>query len=35
MNLSAKQKQIQRHGEQLVGCQAGGGRKLDGLGVWG
>ena len=35
MNLSTKQKLTHRHGEQTCGCQGGGGRERDGLGVWG
>ena len=35
MNLSTKQKQTHRHREQTCGCQGGGGKKWDGLGVWG
>ena len=35
MNLSTKQKQIHRHGEQTYDCQGGVGRKEDGWGVWG
>ena len=27
MNLSTEQKQTHRHGEQICGCQAGGGRE--------
>ena len=29
------EKQTHRHGEQTCGCQGGGGREWDGLGVWG
>ena len=32
MNLSTKQKQTQRHGEQTGGCQTRSGREWDGLG---
>ena len=35
MNLSTKQKQIHGHKEQIWGCQGGGGREWDKLGVWG
>ena len=35
MNLSTKQKQTHRHREQICGCQGGGGKEWDGLGVWG
>ena len=35
MNFSTKQKWTHRHREQTCGCQRGGGRKWDGLGVWG
>ena len=35
MNLPRKQKQTHKHGEETCGCQAGGGRVWDGLGVWG
>ena len=34
MNLSTKEKQTHRHGEQMCSCQGEGGRKWDGLGVW-
>ena len=34
MNLSTKQKQTNRHGEETCGCQGDEGRKWDGLGVW-
>ena len=34
MNLSTKQKQIQRHREETCGFQGGGVREWDGLGVW-
>ena len=34
MNLSTKEEQIHRHREQTCGCQGGGGRGRDGLGVW-
>ena len=34
MNLSAKQKQAHRHGEQTCGCQGGRGWVRDGVGVW-
>ena len=33
MNLSSKQKQTHRHGEQTCGFQ--GGKEWDGQGVWG
>ena len=33
MNLSTKQKQTHRHGEQACGCQGTGRREWDGLGV--
>ena len=35
MNVSTKQKKNQGHREQTCGCQGGGGREWDGLGVWG
>ena len=35
MNLSMKEKQTHRHGEQTHSCQGGGGKKWDVLGVWG
>ena len=35
MNLSTKQKQMYRHGEQTCGCQGVGGWERDGLEVWG
>ena len=35
MNLSAKQRQTHRHREETCGCQKGGRRKWDGLGIWG
>ena len=35
MNLTTKQKQAQAHREQTRGCQGGGEREWDGLGVWG
>ena len=35
MNLSTKQKQTYRHREQTCGCQEGGERQKNGLGVWG
>ena len=35
MNLSTKQKQTQRPGEQPYVCQGGMGKEWDGLGVWG
>ena len=35
MNLSTEQKQIHRHREQTYGCQGGGEREWDGLGIWG
>ena len=35
MNISAKQKQTHKHGEQTCGYQGEGERKWDGLGVWG
>ena len=35
MNLSTKQEQIHKHREQTCGCQGGGGREWDRLGVWG
>ena len=35
MNLSTKQKQTHRHGEQTCGCQGGGGREWDGYRIWG
>ena len=34
-NLSTKQKQTHRHGDQTCGCQGGGGREGSGLGVRG
>ena len=35
MNLSTKQKQTHRYGEQTCGCQGGGGQnEMDG-GIWG
>ena len=34
MNLSMKQKQTHRHGEQTCGCQAGGEQGRDGVGGW-
>ena len=36
MNLSTKQKQTHRHGEQTFGCQEGGRRAGDGrgFGAW-
>ena len=34
-NLCTKQKQTNRHGEHACGCQGGGEREWDGLGVWG
>ena len=34
MNLSMKQKETHRHKEQTCGCQMGGERGRDGLGVW-
>ena len=33
MNLSTKQKQIQRHGEHICGCQGRVEREWDGLAV--
>ena len=33
MNLSTQQ--TDSHREQTCGCQGGGGREWDGLGVWG
>ena len=35
MNISAKQKQTHKHGEQTCGYQGEGERKWDGLGGWG
>ena len=35
MNLSTKQKSNHRHEEQTCGCQGGGEREWDGVGVWG
>ena len=35
MNLSTKQKQIQRTRELTCGCQRERGMERDGLGVWG
>ena len=35
MNLSIKQKQTHRHGQQTCSCQGGGGREWERLGVWG
>ena len=35
MNLSTKQKQSHRHGEQTCGYQGEARREWDGLGVWG
>ena len=35
MNISTKQKQTERHGEQTRGCQGGWGREWDGQGIWG
>ena len=35
MNPSTKQKQTHRPREQTCGCQGGGGRGMDGVGVWG
>ena len=35
MNLYTKQKQTHGQGDQTCGCQAGGGKEEDGLGVWG
>ena len=35
MNISTKQKQTHRHGEQICECQRGGGKKWDEWGVWG
>ena len=35
MNLPTKQNQTHRRREQTCGCQGGGGRKRDGLGIWG
>ena len=35
MDLSTKQKQTHKHGEQTCGCQGGGMRDWEGLGVWG
>ena len=35
MNLSMKQKQINRHKEQMCGCQGQRRRERDGLGIWG
>ena len=35
MNLSTKQKQTHRHREQTCGCQRGGRRVMNELGVWG
>ena len=32
--LSIEQKQIHGLGEQIHGCQGGGGREWDELGVW-
>uniref|UniRef100_A0A8D0Z5E3 DUF1725 domain-containing protein n=1 Tax=Sus scrofa TaxID=9823 RepID=A0A8D0Z5E3_PIG len=34
MNLSTKQKQTHRHGEQTCSCQGGDGREWGGLRVW-
>ena len=34
MNLPTKQKQTQRPREQICGCQKGGERVWNGLGVW-
>ena len=34
MSLPMKQKQTHRYREQTCGCQGGGGREKDGLGVW-
>ena len=34
MNLPMKQKQTHRHREQTCGCQGGGRRWRNGLGVW-
>ena len=35
VHLSTKQKQTHGQREQNSGCQGGGGREWDGLGVWG
>ena len=35
MNLSTQQRKTHRHREQTCGCQEGGEREWDGLGVWG
>ena len=35
MNLSTKKKKTHRHREQTCGCQGGGRREWDRLGVWG
>ena len=35
MFLSTKQKKTNKHKEQTCGCQGGGGKKWDELGVWG
>ena len=35
MNLSKEKTQTHRHREQTCGCQGGGEREWDGLGVWG
>ena len=35
VNLSTKQRQTQRRGSQMCGCQEGGHREWDGWGVWG
>ena len=34
VNLSTKQKQTHKHGEQTCDCQGGVGREWDGWGVW-
>ena len=34
MNLSMKQKQTHRHGEQTCGCQGGERREWDGQRIW-
>ena len=34
MNVSMKQKQTHRHGEQTSGCPGGGRWERDGGGVW-